>query len=230
MKSPILPCSWLASLFFTTVLLLGGCASFGTGRTAGAGTSATLQGVADDYNQALLQTAASEEALDGVAVASGPDLKQTFDFFSTNRDKMEQIGSRLVTHADGMFFRGTYYFVESGKSLEACAFPRTARGDDQQSIDLGADFDAVSEAGGEIKRAFRAFQLDIEQIHDYLANNLTLSGVDSIDQILRKAKVDGDSLQDSLRQALAALQHAKTTLAQGAPPTSLPQSPPRPSP
>jgi hypothetical protein len=226
MKSPTLPSPWLVSLFFVTALLLAGCTSFGSGRIAGAGTSATLQNVQDDYSQALLQTAASEEALDGMAVAAGPDLKQTFGFFSTNRDKMEQIGSRLVTHADGMFFRGTYYFVESGKSLEACAFPRTARGEDQQSIDLGADFDAVSEAGGEIKRAFRAFQLDIEQIHDYLANNLTLSGVDSIDQILRKAKVDGDSLQDSLRQALAALQHAKTTLAQGAPPPS----PPRPSP
>jgi len=216
MKSPLLPCPWLASLLFATVLLLAGCASFGTGRTAGAGSSATLQNVEDDYRQALLQTAASEEALDGMAVAAEPDLKQTFAFFSTNRDKMEQVGSRLLTHADGMFFRGTYYFVESGKSLEACAFPRTARGEDQQSIDLGADFDAVSEAGGEVKRAFRAFQLDIEQIHDYLAANLTLNGVDSIEKILRKAKVDGDSLQDSLRQALAALQHAKTTLAQGA--------------
>jgi hypothetical protein len=226
MKSSILPCPWLTWILFATMLLLAGCASFGAGRTAGAGTSATLQSVADDYQQALQQTAASEEALDGVAVATEPDLKQSFVFFTTNRDKMEQIGSRLVTHADGMFFRGTYYFVESGKSLEACAFPRTARAGDQQSINLGADFDAVSEAGGEIKRAFRAFQLDIEQIHDYLANNLTLSGLDSIDQIMRKAKVDGDSLQDSLRQALAALQHAKTTLAQGAPPPS----PHRPSP
>jgi hypothetical protein len=222
MKSPLLPCHWLVTLFFVMALLLTGCASFGTGRTAGAGTSATLQNVQDDYQQALLQTAASEEALGGMTVAAEPDLKQTFGFFSTNRDKMEQIGSRLVTHADGMFFRGTYYFVESGKSLEACAFPRTARGVDQRSIDLGADFDAVSEAGGEVKRAYRAFQLDIEQIHDYLAANLTLSGVDSIELILRKAKVDGDSLQDSLRQALAALQHAKTTLAQGAPPRPSP--------
>lgn len=214
MKSPTRSLAWLAPPFFAAALLLAGCASFGTGQTAGAGTSATLQSVDDDYHQALLQTAATEEALDGLAITTEPDLKQSFGFFATNRDKMEQIGSRLVRHADGMFYRGTYYFVESGKSLEACAFPRTARDEDQQSIDLGADFDAVSESGGEVKRAFRAFQLDIEQIHDYLAANLTLSGVDSIDQILRKAKVDSDSLQDSLRQALAALQHAKTTLAQ----------------
>jgi len=215
MKSPTRSLACLVTPLFAAAFLLAGCVSFGTGGTAGAGTSATLQSVDDDYHQALLQAAATEEALDGLVIATEPDLKQSFNFFTTNRDKMEQIGTRLVRHADGMFYRGTYYFVESGKSLEACAFPRTGRSDDQQSIDLGADFDAVSEMGGEVKRAFRAFQLDIEQIRDYLAANLTLSGVDSIDKILNKAKVDSDSLQDSLRQALAALQHAKTTLAQG---------------
>jgi hypothetical protein len=216
MKSAIFTLARIAAHFFVTALLLAGCASFGTGQPAGVAKSATLQSVEDDYHQALLQTAATEEALDGVAIASELDLKQSFNFFVANRDKMERLGSRLVTHADGMFFRGTYYFVESGKSLEACAFPRNARDGDQQGIDLGEDFDAVSEAGGEVKRAFRAFQLDIEQIRDYIAANMTLNGVDSIDKILHKAKVDSDSLQDSLRQALAALQHAKTTLAQEA--------------
>ena len=214
MKSPICQFSLCAGLLLAATFLLAGCASLGMGTTAPA--SASLQSVEDDYRQAQLQTAATEEALDGLAVASDLDLKRAFNFFSGNRDKMEQIGSRLVRHADGMFLRGTYYFVESGKSMEACAFPRSGKNDDQQSINLGEDFNPISEAGGEVKRAFRAFQLDIEQLHDYLANNLTPAGIDSMDLILRKAKVDSDSLQETLKQALTALGHAKTNLVQGA--------------
>ena len=203
-----------APLFLAAALLLSGCAAIGLNRSPGA--SATVQGVEDDYRQAQRQTAATEAALNGVAISADLDLKQSFDYFSANRELMEQIGMRLVTHADGMFYRGTFYFVESGKSLESCAFPRTGRTDDQRSIDLGEDFNAISETGGEVKRSFRAFQFDIEQIQAYLANNLTPSGVDTIDQMLRKAKVDSDSLRETLGQALAALEHAKTTLAREA--------------
>lgn len=212
MNSSTRSAALLASLFFAPALLLTGCASTKTGGSAG--PSATLQGVTDDYRQAQRQTAATEEALEELIVAADLDLKQSFDYYSENQDEMEQIGTRLVTHADGMFFRGTYYFVESGKSLESCAFPRTGKSDAGQSINLGNDFDAISEAGGEVKRAYRAFQLDIEQIHDFLANHLTPSGIVTIDIFLHKAKVDSDSLEEVLGQALTALEHAKMTLAQ----------------
>jgi hypothetical protein len=215
MKSTTRCLSLLAPLFYAA-MLLNGCASISMGRTAS--SSATLQAVADDYRQARLQTAATEESLEGLAIAPDPDLSQSYYYFSQQRDKMEQIGSRLIAHADGMFLRGTYYFVESGKSLEACAFPRVGKTEDQHGIDLGQDFAVISQAGGEIKRAFRAFQVDIEQIQGFLANNLTPNGVDSIEPILRKAKVDSESLQDALRQALSALEHAKTTLSQTIPP------------
>ena len=202
----------LTFVTFAATTLLGGCASIGIGRAKEA-PSATVQGVADDSQLAQLQTAATQEALDGLTIASDPDLKQAFDYFTANQEKMEQLGKRLIMHSDGMFYRGTFYFVESGKSLEACAFPRTGRTDDQRSIDLGEDFDAISLAGGGVKRAYRAFQSDIELIRYYLANNLSPVGIDNLDQMLRKSKVDSASLQSALRQALRAVEHAKTALA-----------------
>ena len=214
MKSRTRFVALLLSALGTAALLLAGCASVGLGRPTN--PSATVQEVADDYHQAQLQTAATEEALVGLAISADRDMKQAFDFFSANLDMMEQIGKRLMTHADGMFFRGTFYFVESGKSLEACALPRSGKTDDQRSIDLGEDFNVISEAGGEIKRTYRAFQFDIEQLHDHFANNLTPIGLDVMEQLLAKAKVDSDTLQQTLRHALIALEHAKTRMAQEA--------------
>ena len=201
-------CSTLISI----ALVCGGCAS--TGAKKAATESATVQGITDDYRQARLQTQAVEEALAGLVVAPNPDLGQAFDFFTTNATMMEDIGRRLITHADGMFYRGTYYFVETGKSLEACAIPRVGRMDEQRSIDLGKDFDAVSETGGEVKRAYRAFQFDIKTVRDALGYNLTPAGLESVDLVLHKAQVDSDSLQAALDNALRALDRAKSTLAQ----------------
>jgi hypothetical protein len=209
----------LAFIIWAAALIPAGCSWIGIGvhTSTGTGTSATLQGVTDDYQQAQTQTAATVEALEGLSIADLPDLKQAYGYFSANQHMMEQIGERLIRHADGMFFRGSYYFVESGRSLEACAFPRTGKTDDLRSVDLGEDFDALSGAGGEIKRAFRAFQFDIRQIREVLVNHLNLSTIDTIGFLTQKARVDSESLQNALRHALTTLEHAKTTLPQRAP-------------
>jgi hypothetical protein len=220
MKSMTRPAALLASVLFAAVTLLAGCASMGTGRNSG--TSATLQSVKDDYHQAQLQTAATQEALNELVLAEVSDLEQSFALFSANFESMEQIGKRLVAHADGMYLRGTYYFVESSKSLEACALPRAAKSDELKGIDLGEDFEAISEAGGEIKRAFRAYQFDIEQVHCYLASHLTPTGIDTIDQFLRKAAVDGESLQEALQKALDAMERAKANMPQAPEKTAVP--------
>ena len=205
-------CLALAYVLLAATLLTS-CASLGMGRKPP--QSATVQAVEDDYHQAQLQAAATQEALDGLVVAADPDLKQSFAYFTMNLDLMEQVGKRLITHADGMFYRGTFYFVESGKSLESCTFPRSGKTDDQRSIDLGDNFYVISGLGGEIKRSFRAFQFDIEQLQGHLKNDLTPNGIDTIEMFLRKAKVDGDSLQETLREAQTALERAKTTMPKG---------------
>ncbi|HEY5512666.1 MAG TPA: hypothetical protein VIK40_03390 [Geomonas sp.] len=209
MRSRTRPAAVFALLLFAAAAFLAGCAT-GIGKTAA--MTATLQSVEDDYHQAQLQTAATEEALSQLVLAEIPDLKQSFYFYSSDVDKMEQIGKRLVTHADGMYLRGTYYFVESAKTLESCAYPRGGRAGDGQSIDLGENFNAVSEAGGEVKRAFRAYQFDIEQIRDSLACHLTPAGIETIEPILSKAKVDGNSLQETLQQALDTMERAKAAM------------------
>jgi len=217
LPSSILVASLAWGLFLGTLPWPG---SAGAASNRSAGTSATLQTVADDYRQARLQTAATEEALDELVLAPNPDLPQAFEEFHDNFQRMEQIGKELLRHADGMHYRGTYYFVESPKTLESCPFPRSARYADQQSIDLGENFGLVSETGGGVKLAFRAYQFDIEQLDDYFGNHLTPAGLVTMAQILRKARVDGDNLQLMLSLALKALERAKATL-----PVSPPVSP-----
>lgn len=216
MNSTARPAALVILVFLATATcFFAGCAGSKSAPTATG--NATLPSVADDYRQAQLQAAATEEALQELPFADHLDLPRSFYWFSDHADRMDQIGERLVTHAIGMYYRGTYYFVESPRSLESCAYPRGGRFVDQQGIDLGEDFAPISEAGGEVKRAFRAYQFDIQQIRCVLGRNLTPASARSLLPIMRKAGVDSASLQKALLQALQALEHAKAALPQGAP-------------
>jgi len=215
----------LASLFIATITLLTGCASSAERK---ARMSSTLLNVEVDYREAQLRTAATEAALNELAVSADLDLRQSFDAYSFSVDRMEEIGKRLLAHADGMHSRGRDYFAAPPQTPGPGAPKQTEKPQEQRSAAPIENFDAIAEAGSEIKRDFRAYQFDIKQIHDTLAGNLSPISIDAIAQFLRKAQVDGDSLQQNLTQALDELQRARSATPpferMGAPTPPRPQS------
>jgi len=75
-----------------------------------------------------------------------------------------------------------------------------------------------------VKRAWRAFEFDINQLYETLDGALEPTLVNGLDQIRLKAQVDGDSLQEALHKALTALEQAQADLPEAAAaPTTQPQ-------
>lgn len=211
MESGIRSAALLTAMFLATALYLAGCA---TPRNEQTKLPVTLQRAQQDYDQAIMRTEETEDTLNELTLAAEIDLKQAYDTFSRSADRMREAGKILVAHADAMHYRGAYYFVESGKSATACVYPRSGEPEDKGATELDSYFNAISEEGWEVKRAWRALQFDINQIQEYLFKYPTPKGIEAITFMIRKAKVDSDLLQASLEQALAALERAKTAKAQ----------------
>jgi len=214
MKPKIGKIAWLASLLFATVISLNGCASVTIRQPVK--TTATLQSVQDDYQLAKMQTEATNAALVELEVSPDPDLEQAYQTFSKSVERMQEIGERLVMHADAMQFTGAPYLVESEKTGAACVYPRLSTPENRRTAEIGDYFDPVAEKGWQVKRAYRAYQFDIGEIKNHLSGRLTPSGVQAIPQIMEKAKIDAESLQESLERAIAAIEGAKTAQAQEA--------------
>jgi uncharacterized protein YceK len=212
MRSCIRPTIMLVTAMFAATVSLTGCATFS--KKESATTTATLQRIQDDYHQAKLDAEATEDALIEVTVASDLELAQASRAFVVSAKRMQATGERLLTHADQMHFRGPSYIVESELSATACVFPRLQKKEGERPSELGTYFDAISEEGWEVKRAYQAYQFDLDQLKDHLMDNMTQTFIDSVTPILEKAKVDGDSLQYSLDQALVAIDKAKAAKAQ----------------
>jgi hypothetical protein len=175
----------------------------------GKGLVATVQSVQDDLKLAQMQSEATEKALNELTISDVLDLQLAFQEFSTWVASMQDTGNRLVVHADQMHFMGASYLVESGQTPTACAFPRLRVPQDSPQAQLGDYFDAVAEETWKVKRAYRAFELDITQINETLGKNLTPRSLDNLTQMVRKTRVDADSFQEALARAQAVLERAK---------------------
>jgi hypothetical protein len=215
MKSNIGRIALLVTLIAATTLLSGGCAMFGTHKPSTA--TATLQSVQDDYDLAELLTEDTEDALDELAVSPDVDLEQAYDAFSESAYRLQLAGRPLIRHADAMHYAGASYLVESEKTPDACEYPRAKKLEKKKPADVGAFFDAIAEESWEVKRAYRAYQFDIGAIRDSLSTRLTPAAVEGLDPIIRKAKIDGYSLRESLEQAMAQIELAKANKPQPSP-------------
>jgi hypothetical protein len=206
----------VSAFFSATILTLtdGGIAQEeaveeGVEEGVGEGMVATVQSVQDDLKLAQLQSEATEKALNELAISDVLDLQQAFQEFSTWVASMQDTGNRLVAHADQMHYTGASYLVESGQTPTACAFPRLRLPQDSPQAQLGEYFDAVADETWKVKRAYRAFELDITQINETLGKNLTPRSLDNLRQMVRKTRVDADSFQEALTRAQVVLERAK---------------------
>jgi len=215
MKSATMRAFTLFSLLLASAVLLNGCAVFG--RSEPGRMVATLQSVQDDYSEAALDAKATEEALDELVVSEVADLEQAYRVFALRVSKMQTTGDRLITHGDEMHFSGPSYLVESNQSPTACLYPRQRLPEDTKAAELGRYFYAIADEGWEVKRTFRAYQSGLIRLRDVLSTNLAPITVVAMSPIIRKAKVDSDSLTAALNRALSAIQKAKAATAQAAP-------------
>lgn len=173
------------------------------------GLVATVQSLQEDLKLAQLQSEATEEALQELALSDVADLWQAYLEFSTWVERMADTGGRLVAHADQLHYAGPSYLVESGQTPTACVFPRLRAPQDSKQAQLGEYFDSVAEETWSVKRAYRAFEFDITQIKGVFDKNLTPRSVDTLMQMIRKAQVDADSFQEALARAQSVLERAK---------------------
>jgi hypothetical protein len=212
MKFWIRPAVLLVSIAVAALILLPGCATSKTER--GPEKVATLQSVKDDFDLVAVRAEEAEDALIELKLSPDIDLDQAFHAFSVSTDRLLEAGKSMIAHADAMYYVGEPYIVESEKTLTACVYPRIPVPGDKQPAELGRYFDTISDQSWEVKRAYRAYQSDIRLIRNSLADILTPATRESISFMFEKARVDSDSLVESLDKASATMEQAKTAIAQ----------------
>ncbi|HJV64461.1 MAG TPA: hypothetical protein VJ550_01880 [Geomonas sp.] len=216
--------SGMAMALLVTFLLVTGCAHQSPAPGAEMkipDQTATIQGVQEDYDQAESQVESTEEALQELYVSPEADLQQAADSFRKNARMMLALGDPLVRHADGMHVQGPSYLVERKEVPPSCPVPGAAMLMAFRPAQLDG-FEAIADLAWEVKRAYRAYQFDVQQVYAVLTQDVTPvkvtpAMVKGLELIVRKAGVDSENLKDAIEATEGAIDQATSAQAQAAP-------------
>lgn len=201
------------SMLFTVSSSLTGCATTGADRATR--TTNTMQTVENDYKRVSSQVDATNRSLQEVISPNQIDIKKALSNYNANVAKMEKLGEQLDRDSADMRAQGQDYFAEWEKQGATYSNPQIRQLSDERRLQLRETFAQIPEASNDVRGSLHSYLVAIKEIRDYLSNDLTPSAVQGITPVAQKAMRDGEDLKTSVKPVLAAIDHARTEMAQG---------------
>jgi hypothetical protein len=115
-------------------------------------------------------------------------------------------------HTENMKTRGNDYFMEWESSYTN---PDIRELSERRRIEMRAVYAKIPEASIGVKGALKSYLTDIREVQKYLSNDLTPQGIAAISPIAQRAVADGDSVKESIKPVLAAIDQVKFEMTQG---------------
>lgn len=183
------PNTWLVCLVAVAVC---GCSSNpkGPGRTAKAVES--FGDTREHIDRANKQVAATNESLRKLRDASGGDLRPMFNKFAENVKKTEDAAKEAKSRSEAMRKNTDAYVAQWQKEMGQISDESLRKMSQQRAAAAKADFERVRAAAADAREAYEPYMQGLHDVQQYLANDLTASGVQSIrpkaDDTIRKGE------------------------------------------
>ena len=204
------PASFLTALLLGAIACLTGCATTGMDRATT--TTNSMQMVEGDYKQASIRIEATRASLEDLIKPDQIDMRKAFDAYTADVVRMENSGKQLDTHTARMRVKGNDYFTEWDNSYTN---PEIRELSERRRIEIREGYAKISEASIGVKGSLKSYLTDIREIQKYLSNDLTPQGIESIRPVAQRALTDGDTLRETVKPVLAAIDRVKADMVQG---------------
>jgi hypothetical protein len=199
-------------LLLCTAALMGGCATTGMDRSQK--TSNSIQEVDSEMRKLIVQIDATGASLDTLMLAQ-QNLKKPFTVYSDNVVKLDHEGKKTLKRMDEMKARSKDYFTEWEKQGDTYTNPQIRELSDERRARLANIYAQVPAANIGVKGAYTAYLTDLKELQMFLSNDLTPTGIATIDPVAKKTIQDRENLKASLVPVIAALDDIKAELYSG---------------
>jgi hypothetical protein len=210
-------------VLLVVAMTLASCATVTKGTTGierAEKTTTSMQTVESDLKQASVQIDSTNTALNdlirtGQSASPPADVKKSYETYSEDVAKMEDIGKTLNKHIDQMNSQGNAYFEEWEKTGGTYTNPELQRLSAEQRVRLSRPFTDISTASAGMRGQLNAYLSELRQIRTYLSNDLTASGISAVASVADDAIRNGDSLRSSFSPVQTAINRARVELTPG---------------
>lgn len=202
--------NWRCALLIIAAFVITSCASTGMQRSED--TRTTMETMDNDIEEASWLLDATSSSLEALMKPGQTDIKQAFDTYSKNVEKMVAMEKKFAKHAEEMKARGIDYFEEWEKEGTEYENPQIQQLSDERRAALGEIYDKIAENSIGVNEAFKDYVSDVEEIKTFLSNDLTKKGISAIGPTTKKVVSNGNSLHYAIQNVQTAIQNARAEM------------------
>lgn len=202
----------LAILFVALTFTVTACSSTGIQRSEDLQSS--LETVDNDIKLIVVQIDAIGASLDQLTRPGQSDVRSAFDVYSENVSKIEDMEENFSKNANKMTTDGETYFDNWDQNGDTYDNVELQRSSDERRAELGRTYDRIGQNSQGVKEAFKVYVSDVTEIEEYLSNDLTTRGIESIESLSNQTVRNGNQLKRELENLQSAIEAARSEMRQ----------------
>lgn len=171
-----------------------------------------MEAVDNNIEEIVDQIDAINYSLDELTDRDQEDLKRSFDRFSENASMIKEMERDFEKYADEMEASGKAYFEEWDEQSQEYDNPEIQARSEERREELGRTYDKIAQNNVGVKEAFQTYVSDVNEIEEFLSNDLTRDGIDSISTTSDKVVNNGAHLKRELQNLQAAIEEARNEM------------------
>jgi predicted nucleic acid-binding Zn-ribbon protein len=199
-----------AMLTLGAAWLLSGCKSPGYKQADKTGEGiATFREEVVNGQKAIDATMA---ALSEVAASANTDPRKPYENYCKQVSNLESTAARIRKRAEDMRAKGKAYFDQWKEQLATVKNPEIQQLAKEREAKLSETFDNIKNVTEPLKAQFDPWMSDLKDLQTYLANDLTISGIDAAKNLFAKTQKEGMEVQSSMGKLITELNTLAATI------------------
>lgn len=207
MKKLTTPFNSFLLFCLATVFTVTACSTTGMQRSED--VQSTMETVDNDIKLIVVQLDAINSSLDELTKPGQADMKMAFDLYSENACKIASMEKNFAKHASQMEASGKAYFSKWDKNGKQYDNADIQRQSDERRAALGKTYDKIAQNNVGVKEAFKTYVSDVNEIEEFLSNDLTSDGMTAITSTSDKIVSNGIELKNELQNLQSAIEEAR---------------------
>jgi hypothetical protein len=152
------------------------------------------------------------KALDQVSMSATTDPRKPFEQYSKDVANLESAADKARKSSQEVKEQGKAYFAQWEKQLAEVKNPDIRALAVERKAKLQAAFDTIRQLAEPLKAQFDPWLSDLKDLQKYLANDLTIAGVDAAKGLFVKTEAEGREVQKSMDALVAELNTVAATI------------------
>ena len=197
-------------LALAAIAAVAGCATSGYQQA-----DKTGEGIADFRNAIVTGKKAVDDAVQSlgqVAASANTDPRKAFEQYSKNVVNLESAANKARSRSEAVKAQGKAYFEQWQKQLADVKNPDIRALAEERKAKLQETFDKIKQLAEPLKAQFDPWMSDLKDLQKYLANDLTIAGVDAAKPLFTKTQAEGFEVQKSLDALVSELNTVAATI------------------